>query len=49
VRSAKRPAERKAMIDRSHDLPIAKQAAALNIGRGSVYYRSRRFVPPISL
>jgi hypothetical protein len=25
------------MIDRAHDLPITKQAAALNISRGSVY------------
>ena len=25
------------MIDRAHDLPIAKQAEALNISRGSVY------------
>ncbi len=29
------------MIDRSHDLSIAKQAKALNIGRGSVYYLPR--------
>jgi len=29
------------MIDRAHDLPIAKQAAALNISRGSVYYLPR--------
>jgi putative transposase len=29
------------MIDRAHDLPITKQAAALNISRGSVYYLSR--------
>ena len=29
------------MIDRSHDLAIAKQAAALNISRGSVYYLPR--------
>ena len=26
------------MIDREHDLAIAKQAEALNISRGSVYY-----------
>jgi putative transposase len=26
------------MIDREHDLPLTKQAAALNIGRGSLYY-----------
>src|SRR5215207_5606364 len=36
-----RPAERQAMIDRTHDLSIAKQAEALGIGRGSVYYRPR--------
>ena len=30
-------AERKAMIDREHDLAITKQAEALNISRGSVY------------
>jgi putative transposase len=29
------------MIDREHDLPITKQAAALNISRGSVYYLRR--------
>jgi len=28
------------MIDRSHDLPITRQAKALNVSRGSVYYRS---------
>src|SRR4051794_9926184 len=33
-----RPAERKAMIDRSHDLSITKQAKALGISRGSVSY-----------
>ena len=26
------------MIDRAHDLPITKQAVALNISRGSVHY-----------
>jgi len=30
------------MIDREHDLPIAKQAEALNISRGSVYYLPRQ-------
>ena len=25
------------MIDRSHDLPVARQAVALGISRGSVY------------
>ena len=29
------------MIERAHDLPITKQAAALNIGRGSIYYLPR--------
>jgi hypothetical protein len=29
------------MIDRSHDLSITKQARALNISRGSVYYLPR--------
>ena len=29
------------MIDRTHDLPIAKQAEVLNISRGSVYYLAR--------
>ena len=29
------------MIDRVHDLPIAKQAEVLHISRGSVYYRPR--------
>jgi hypothetical protein len=36
-----RHAGRKAMIDRSHALPIAKQAKALGISRGSVYYLPR--------
>ena len=36
-----RHAERKAMIDRDHDLSIARQAKALNISRGSVYYVPR--------
>jgi transposase-like protein len=34
-------AERKTMIDRKHNLPISKQAEALNISRGSVYYLPR--------
>ena len=29
------------MIDREHDLPITKQAEALNISRGSAYYLPR--------
>ncbi|WP_454643658.1 IS3 family transposase [Bradyrhizobium liaoningense] len=36
-----RPAERKTMIDREHDLPITKQAEILKISRGSVYYLPR--------
>jgi putative transposase len=34
-------AERKAMIDRSHALPLTRQAEALGISRGSVYYAPR--------
>src|ERR1700733_11259647 len=34
-------AERKAMIDREHNLPITKQADVLRISRGSVYYLPR--------
>src|ERR1700735_3436763 len=34
-------AERKAMIDRGHDLPITKQAEVLRISRGSIYYLPR--------
>ena len=33
------------MIDRAHDLPIARQAKALNISRGAVYYKPR----PVSI
>ena len=29
------------MIDRGHELPIAQQAKALGISRGSVYYLPR--------
>src|ERR1700756_5976266 len=29
------------MIDRAHELPITRQAEALNISRGSVYYLPR--------
>jgi putative transposase len=29
------------MIDRTHDLPITRQAKALNISRGAVYYKPR--------
>src|SRR4030088_1199810 len=34
-------AERKAMIDKKHDLPITRQAKALKLSRGSVYYLPR--------
>ena len=33
------------MIDRTHDLPIRRQAALLNIGRGTVYYRPEPVSP----
>ena len=36
------------MIDRSHDLPIARRARELGISRGSVYYLPRS-VPPADL
>lgn len=29
------------MIDRSHDLPIRRQAELANISRGSAYYKAR--------
>jgi putative transposase len=34
-------AERKAMIDREHNLPITKQAEIFKVSRGSVYYLPR--------
>jgi putative transposase len=33
-----RSAERNRMIDCTHDLSITRQAKALNISRGSIYY-----------
>ena len=36
------------MIDRGHELPITRQAKALNLSRGSVYYLPRP-VPPADL
>ena len=36
-----RPAERKAMIDRSHDLPLSRQADLLRLSRSSLYYEPR--------
>ncbi|MCA6108005.1 IS3 family transposase [Bradyrhizobium cenepequi] len=38
-------AERKAMIDREHDLPITRQVEVLKISRGSVYYLPRPVSP----
>ena len=29
------------MIDRDHDLPLTKQAAVVNVSRGSLYYKPR--------
>ena len=40
-----RPAERKAMIDRDHDLSVTRQARVLNISRSSVYYLPRPTSP----
>lgn len=36
-----RTAERKAAIDRMHDLSVSRQESVLNISRGSVYYVAR--------
>jgi putative transposase len=36
-----RHAERKAMIDRSHDLPLMRQAQVLKLSRSSLYYQPR--------
>ena len=33
------------MIDRNHDLPIARQAKVLNLSRGSIYYKPRPVSP----
>jgi putative transposase len=41
-------AERKAMIDRAHDLSVGKQAEVLRISRGSIYYKPR-LVPEADL
>src|ERR1700682_4398023 len=38
-------AERKAMIDREHDLSITRQSEVLKISRGSVYYLPRPVSP----
>jgi putative transposase len=34
-------AERKAMIDRTHALPVSQQARLVGIARSSVYYRAQ--------
>lgn len=41
ARQGQSVAERKAMIDRSHGLSVARQAQALGVSRGSVYYLPR--------
>ncbi len=43
-----RPAERQTMIDRTHALHLARQAAALGISRGAIYYQPRH-VPSADL
>src|SRR6266853_1398740 len=40
-----RHAERQAMIDREHALPLARQAALLKLSRSSLYYRARPVAP----
>jgi putative transposase len=34
-------AERKAMIDHGHNLPLAQQSKALVVGQSAVYYKPR--------
>ncbi|AXJ94483.1 MULTISPECIES: IS3 family transposase [unclassified Sphingomonas] len=41
ARQGRSVAERKTMIDRSHTLPVKRQAKELGISRGSVYYLPR--------
>jgi putative transposase len=41
AREGRSVAERKAMIDRSHELPLAVQLRQLGISRGSIYYLPR--------
>lgn len=43
-----RPVERQAMIDRQHVLSVGKQAEALGISRGAVYYEPGCARRPIS-
>ena len=33
------------MINRSHELPLTKQASLLNLSRSSLYYQSRPIAP----
>src|SRR5882757_1483952 len=40
-----RHAERQAMIDRSHDLPLTRQAEVLGLSRSSLYYQPRPVSP----
>ena len=40
-----RVAERKAMIERDHELPIKRQAELLGISRGTAYYRAEPVSP----
>ena len=40
-----RHAERKAMIDRSHELSLTRQAAVLKLSRSGLYYRPRPVAP----
>ena len=46
AREGRTVAERKAMIDRSHDLPVSQQARQLGISRGSICYLLVRYRPP---
>ena len=36
------------MIDRDHKLPLARQAKAVGISRGSIYYGHGRWAKPVS-
>src|SRR3954451_18773419 len=40
-----RPAERKTMIDRGHQLPLTRRVALLKLSRGSLYYTARPETP----
>ena len=33
------------MIEREHEIPLTRQAAILNLSRGSLYYRPRPVTP----